>query len=54
MSEGKNACISMDAYKPYARDYILECLPNVKIIQIHVDMELLVPKNAIRMERAYK
>ena len=52
VSEGKSACISFVAYKPYVRDYIRERIPDVKIIHIQVDTHLLIPKNQARMERA--
>lgn len=34
VSEGKSACVSFVAYKPYVRDYIRERIPDVKIIHI--------------------
>ena len=51
-AEGKNACVSFVAYKEYVRDHIRSRIPDVKIIHIQVDVEILLPKNKIRITKA--
>lgn len=51
-AKGKNVAISFVAYQRWIRDYIRELIPGIKIANVQVDIDILLPKNISRIERA--
>jgi len=51
-NQGKNVCISFVGYKKVVREFMKSLIPDLKIIQIKVDVDLLLEKNFVRLTYA--
>jgi len=49
--KGQNACISFVCYKQYIREFIKSLIPDIKIIHLKVDEDILVEKTFVRTQK---
>lgn len=49
--KGQNACISFVCYKQNIREFIKSLIPDIKIIHLKVDEDILVEKTFVRTQK---